>query len=140
LNSEQYALPFHIAQKAIPCLDAEGTLVQPDEKNGLKFEKFVFDALSRARATAVMEVVREKEFAPIKNAEGEDSPATARELMVNLWAQWLEEAGVRVPRDAAGNVDGAIEISPLFALDANELKRKLPEGFAADPPLYLGPE
>ncbi|MBI4830997.1 MAG: UDPGP type 1 family protein, partial [Candidatus Lindowbacteria bacterium] len=79
LNAEDRPLPFHIAEKAVPFLDYRGRLARPKEKNGLKFEKFVFDALSRARASAILEVDRDEEFAPIKNAEGEDSPETARD-------------------------------------------------------------
>ena len=140
VNSEKHSLPHHIAEKAVSLLDAEGKPVKPPEKNGLKFEKFVFDALGLARETVVMEVVREEEFAPIKNAEGADSPATARQMMAALYAGWLEEAGARVPRDSDGNPRGPLEISPLFALDAGELKEKLPLSFEVEFPLYLGPE
>jgi len=140
LNSEKHSLPFHIAEKAIPYLSEKGNLVKPKKKNGLKFEKFVFDALGRAQSTAIMEVIREEEFAPIKNARGEDSPATARRLMANYYAGWLERAGLRVPRDSKGNIDGRLEISPLFALDADELWQKLSPSFEVKLPLYLGPE
>jgi UDP-N-acetylglucosamine/UDP-N-acetylgalactosamine diphosphorylase len=140
ISSERHSLPYHIAQKAIPFLDEGGTLVKSEEKNGLKFEKFVFDALGRAREAVVMEVVREEEFAPVKNATGEDSPATALELMQRLYAEWLKNAGVNVPSNPDGGSAGPIEISPLFALDAAELKEKLPLSFTVEFPLYLGPE
>jgi UDP-N-acetylglucosamine/UDP-N-acetylgalactosamine diphosphorylase len=123
LNSKQHSLPYHIAQKSISFIDERGELVKPKEKNGLKFEKFVFDALSVAREAVVMEVVREEEFAPIKNDKGEDSPATAVELMLQLYAGWLEHAGVHVPRDSDGKPAGPIEVSPLFALEISGLSR-----------------
>lgn len=140
VNIEENALPFHIAEKAIPLLDERGKLVKPREKNGLKFERFVFDALGAARATAIMEVNRDEEFAPIKNPDGVDSPDSARELMTRLHGCWLEEAGVRLPRDTEGRLEELFEISPLFALDADELKQKLPASFEPHFPLYLGPE
>ncbi len=139
LNIEKRSLPFHIAEKAIPYLDDNGRLVRPDGANGLKFEKFVFDALGCARATTIMETVREEEFAPIKNAEGEDSPATAHDLMTNLYARRLEAIGVHLPRDPEGKIAGALEISPLFALDEDELRENLPDSFEPKFPLYLGP-
>ncbi len=140
VNREKQSLPYHIAEKVVPFLDDSGELVRPTEKNGLKFEKFVFDALSCARATAVMEVNRDEEFAPVKNAEGEDSPESARNMMMRLSAQWLEDAGAHVPHDSDGQVKGLLEISPLFALDADELRQKLPASFEVEFPLYLGPE
>jgi UDP-N-acetylglucosamine/UDP-N-acetylgalactosamine diphosphorylase len=140
INSEEHSLPYHIAQKAIPFLDEGGNLVKSEEKNGLKFEKFVFDALGGASETVIMEVAREEEFAPVKNSDGEDSPASAIELMVGMYARWLENAGARVPRDSDGKPAGSIEISPLFALDAAELREKLPPSFTVELPLYLGPE
>jgi UDP-N-acetylglucosamine/UDP-N-acetylgalactosamine diphosphorylase len=140
LNTKAYSLPFHIAEKIIPYIDDDGNSKRPEAKNGLKFEKFVFDALARAKLTAIMEVTREEEFAPIKNSEGEDSPATARELMIDLHARWLEEAGARLPRDSGRNIEGLLEISPLFALDADELRDKLPDTLELTLPLYLGPE
>jgi UDP-N-acetylglucosamine/UDP-N-acetylgalactosamine diphosphorylase len=134
LNCEAHSLPYHTARKAIPFLDDGGKTVNPADKNGLKFEKFVFDALASARETAIMEVVREEEFAPVKNAEGEDSPASAIAMMQALHAGWLEDAGVSLPPDS----NGPIEISPLFALDAATLKKKLSPNFEIKFPLYLG--
>ena len=77
------------------------------------------------------------EFEPLKNATGPDSPATVRQRMSDLFAGWLEGAGVAVPRRGDGSVPFAIEISPLYALDAAELKAKLPPGLAIEGPLYL---
>jgi len=111
-------LPFHAARKRIPHLGEDGRRVEPDGPNGVKFERFVFDAVPHARNPLVMEVRREDEFAPVKNAEGEDSPATARAALSARHRRWLRGAGLDVP-DA-----WRVEISPLFALDAAELRQK----------------
>lgn len=121
-------LPYHRARKNIPHVDGEGNLVTPDEPNGTKFEMFIFDALRFARASVTMEVAREDEFAPVKNAEGTDSVATSRAALTDLYARWLESAGVAVEREADGAVAGAIEISPLTADSAEALGSNLPEG------------
>jgi UDP-N-acetylglucosamine/UDP-N-acetylgalactosamine diphosphorylase len=130
-------LPWHVAHKRIPYLDDNGQVVFPEEPNGYKFETFVFDALGDAEKVAILEVDRSEEFSPVKNAEGVDSPETARRDLSNHFARWLEGAGVRVPRDADGNAVHAIEISPLYALDAEELKKKLPSDFSFEGDLYL---
>jgi len=72
-----------------------------------------------------MEVLREDEFSPIKNMDGENSPATARQDMVNLFGRWLRNAGISIPMDNHGNVIGLIEINPCFALDEEELRNKI---------------
>jgi len=120
-------LPWHAAHKAVKFMDARGRRIKPSEPNAVKFEKFIFDVLPHARRPLVVMVERWDEFAPIKRKCGEDSPETARQAQVNLFGRWLEEAGVSVPRDARGNVFGAIEISPFYARDAEELRRRLPK-------------
>ena len=126
-------LPYHRAEKAVPCVDGSGQTVRPAGKNGIKFECFIFDALPLARRGLVVETCREQEFAPIKNAAGEDSAESCRALLVAEWARWIEAAGGAVPRRADGAVDGRIEISPLYALDEAELAGKLPAGFRMAP-------
>jgi len=132
-------LPYHPALKRIKCLDAGGRLLDPEKPNGYRFETFIFDAIPYARNTLVLMVDRAEEFSPIKNKEGQDSPATARQAQINLSGRWLEAAGVAVPRDAAGDVAVPIEISPLYALDAEELRRRLPPATRLDAPLNLQP-
>ena len=129
-------LPFHRAVKRVPHLDAGGQPVNPSEPNAIKFETFLFDALPAAERTVTVEAAREDEFSPIKNAEGADSPATARRDLNDLYARWLEAAGVTVPRDAEGRpVD--LEIDPRRALDADELAASLPPGFTVRGPTVI---
>jgi len=119
------ALPFHRAEKKVPCIDREGRRVVPDQPNAVKLEMFVFDALPLAEGAVVLETSRCEEFSPIKNKTGPDSLATSLHDQVRRAATWLEAAGVKVPRDADGQVAAAIEISPLFADSAEELARKI---------------
>ena len=65
-------------------------------------ETFVFDALHQAEGPIVMRTDRVEEFAPIKNASGEDSPATSKALQVERAVRWLKDAGVPVPCHANG--------------------------------------
>ncbi len=124
----QAKLPWHVAHKKIPFIDDFGSHVVPSSNNGIKFETFVFDALPITSSSITLEVAREEEFAPVKNADGLDSPASCRQLMSNRFGEWLEAAGKSVPRDGEGNVSINIEISPLFALDQDEFAGKCPEG------------
>jgi UDP-N-acetylglucosamine pyrophosphorylase len=87
-------LPFHASPKKIPTLDAQGRSLVPAAPNGLKLERFVFDALGAARRVCVVEAQREQEYAPVKNAENADSPATARRALSAQYRSWLEAAGV----------------------------------------------
>jgi UDP-N-acetylglucosamine/UDP-N-acetylgalactosamine diphosphorylase len=116
---------LHRAVKQIPHIDDSGNLVEPAEPNGIKLESFVFDAVPLASKSVILETLREQEFAPIKNAASVDSPETARQLMVGRAADWLESAGVTIPRKPDGSVDCLIEIAPSFALDKDDIKTKL---------------
>ncbi len=111
------ALPFHRADKKVATIDAGGRPVRPDRPNGVKFEMFVFDALPFARNALVVETRRAEDFSPVKNAEGIDSPATARADLLRQYARWLRAAGAPVGADAAGLPAASLEISPLFGDD-----------------------
>ena len=123
-----FALPLHAALKKVPHVDPEtGERVDPAEPNAIKLESFVFDALPQAESSIVLETSRIEEFAPIKNIRGADSPATSHQLQSDRAGAWLESFGVRVPRTADGHVAAQIELSPLTALDREDLaKVKLP--------------
>jgi UDP-N-acetylglucosamine/UDP-N-acetylgalactosamine diphosphorylase len=122
-DRHHFALPYHRAEKKVPYIDLEsGRLVEPDKPNAVKLETFVFDALPLAQRSIVLETSREEEFAPIKNADGVDSPRTSHQLQSDRAGRWLEARGVNVPRDAQGHVDAQIEISPLTALEPGDLK------------------
>lgn len=118
LVSQGLELPVHRADKAVPCLDEQGRLVRPERPNAVKMEMFVFDALGHAARTVTQEVRREDEFAPVKNASGPDSPATARASLVAQAKRWLSSAGLPVPA-------GPVEVGPLFALDPEEFAANL---------------
>ncbi len=126
-------LPYHRAEKKVPFLDDSGNTIKPDKPNAVKLEMFIFDALPPAKETVILETRRSEEFSPIKNAEGQDSPATSLHDQVRRAAKWLGQAGIKVPRDADGQVAAAIEISPLFARSAEELAAKV------DPQLMIAP-
>ncbi len=79
-------LPYHCAHKKIEYLNKEGQVVKPEEPNAYKFEAFIFDAFKMLDEMAIFRVKREEEFAPIKNAEGKDSPKTALELYKNFYS------------------------------------------------------
>jgi UDP-N-acetylglucosamine/UDP-N-acetylgalactosamine diphosphorylase len=113
-------LPWHLARKKVPYFNDAGKLITPTEPNALKFERFIFDVLPHAERWTVLPTPRHEEFAPVKNKDEEkvDCPATAQRMMCDLAAAWLRQIGVEVPADVK------VEISPLFALDADELKTK----------------
>lgn len=97
---------YHIAEKKIPSI--EGTV------DGIKLEQFVFDVFPYSSSLALFEVLREEEFAPVKNASGAttDTPDTARLLLLNLHTRWVVAAGGFVTHSIPLHLTG-IEVSPL---------------------------
>ena len=84
----------------------------------------MFDALPFAKQSIILETSRVQEFAPIKNAEGVDSAESSANLQTQRASLWLESHGVKIPRKSDGSIDCVIEISPLTALDADDLNAK----------------
>lgn len=135
-NKSGFKLPFHIAHKTIPFINEQGQLIKPKEKNGFKFETFIFDALLDAQKVCTIEVDRSQEFSAVKNKEGFESPQTAQKDLMKNYTNWLKQCGIQVPMK-----DGLpvfpIEISPLLAMDAIELKHKLKPIPEIKGPVYL---
>ncbi|MDI9445846.1 MAG: UDPGP type 1 family protein, partial [Planctomycetota bacterium] len=83
----------------------------------------------------VVEVDPKTHFAPLKNAPGaaDDTPESVRAQIVALHADWLRRAGAEV-------ADGTpVEISPLFALDAEQLRERIAPGTRISQPIYFRP-
>ena len=115
------SLPFHRAFKVVSYVDSQGVKHKPSAPNANKFERFVFDLLPAAERTLVVEGDAAEVFAPVKNADGAatDTPADSRRALSQLHASWLKDAGIAVQ-------DGVyVEINPLWAWDARELKDKI---------------
>lgn len=108
-------LPHHIARKKIPYIDLQtGEFVRPEKPHGIKLEKFVFDCFSNLELEkfACLEVKREDEFSPLKNAKGtgEDDPDTSRQDILQQGERWAKAAGASFPGDT--NEPCGLEISP----------------------------
>ena len=131
---EENELPWHRALKKVPCFDLETqSKTTPESPNGVKLERFIFDALSLVSRPAILEVDRSMEFAPIKNATGQDSPESCRQAQNDLYGDWLASRGVDVTRDGNGHVLADIEISPLSAMTSEQLQPEdLPAAVGSD--------
>lgn len=121
-------LPYHAAPKKVPYLNTDGVMISPKENNAIKFECFIFDVLKQVKRGMVMEVLREDEFSPLKNMDGDNSPVIVKQDIINLFGRWLRNAGIPIPTDAQGNVIGSVEIGANYAIDEEELRDKIDKG------------
>lgn len=120
---ESEPLPWHAAFKKVAWCDDSGAIHQPDSPNAWKFEQFLFDSFPLLGTMLPLGVRREEEFAPVKNADGDDSPRSARIMLGTLHREWLQAAGVPV---SPGKY---YEISPLLSYAGEGLS---PEVFVAE--------
>lgn len=117
IESWAHKLPHHVARKKIPSVNLEsGETVKPEKPNGIKLEQFVFDVfpLTPLDKFASIEVRREDEFSPLKNARGtgqDDADTSKRDIMLQ-GKRWVEQAGGVVVAD--DDVTG-VEVSPLIS-------------------------
>lgn len=95
IDSVNRDIPYHKAHKKVDFYNGN-TYHHATEPNGFKFELFIFDMFKYAQDMAVMSVKREEEFSPVKNAEGKDSPQTAKQLILEEHQRWLINAGFDV--------------------------------------------
>ena len=116
-----HKLPHHVARKKIPYTDIEtGEFHKPEKANGIKMEQFVFDCFPFLEMSkfACMEVKREDEFSPLKNARGtgEDDPDTSKRDILQQGKKWVQATGATVTSE--GEDDG-VEVSPLISYVCN---------------------
>ncbi len=104
-------LPWHVARKPVQVVGDDGT-PEAETVTGRKEERFNFDLLPHARSPVLLEDDRAEWFAPAKSADGEFSGPAARAALTAQAARWCAESNLPV----------AGEISPLLALDADELR------------------
>ena len=120
-STEEWAhkLPHHVAKKKIPCINTEnGEIIKPDKPNGIKLEQFVFDVfpMLELKKFAQMEVKREDEFSPLKNAKGsgEDDPDTSKKDIMEQGKRWIQASGATVESES-GAEEAGVEVSPLIS-------------------------
>lgn len=118
-------LPHHVARKKIPFVDtATGETTKPEKPNGIKLEMFIFDVfpLLVLEKFACMEVRREDEFSPLKNARGtgQDDPDTSRHDVMAQGERWVREAGGIVVTE--GDKTG-VEVGPLVSYGGEGLEK-----------------
>jgi len=116
LSERGYRLPLHRSAKPLKAW-IDGDVREVD---GWKYERFIFDLIAEAERSIGLEIRRDAEFAPVKNADGEDSPATAVDLMHRQYVEWLDAAGARVelrPREF-------VEVSPLLATTSRQFSNR----------------
>ncbi len=108
-------MPLHLAHKKIAVVGDDGKTVVPGSPNGYKFEKFIFDILADAKHVTCVAFDRRDEFAPVKNADGKDSPYTCRDALQAKWRRQLADIHIAVPASMP------LEIDPAFMYDGMDI-------------------
>jgi UDP-N-acetylglucosamine/UDP-N-acetylgalactosamine diphosphorylase len=121
LGDSRLSLPWHLARKKAMTLNPVPDGTETQERDIVKLERFIFDAIPSADRALFFETERAEEFSPLKNREGLDSIETCFRGQVEQAARWLADVGVQVPRDERGFPRHSLEISPLFAMDRPSL-------------------
>jgi UDP-N-acetylglucosamine/UDP-N-acetylgalactosamine diphosphorylase len=136
LISDRFEFPIHLASKKVPHLDQHGQLIEPESNNAIQLETFIFDVLPAAELTLAVDTSHEEEFAPLKNAESDpkDNPHTVRQAISARARRWLKHAGIEIHEVERHPV----EISPLFALEPEDVAKKLADKSVPSGPIYLG--
>ncbi|KRZ04795.1 UDP-N-acetylhexosamine pyrophosphorylase-like protein 1, partial [Trichinella zimbabwensis] len=121
--SDDIILPYHLAKKKIPYVQAENILKFPVEPNGYKLEKFIFDVFPYSESFAILEVPRNEEFSPLKNTDllGVDCPKTCCADLYRLHRQWIIDSGGKVPELSQDSEPFVCEISPLVSYAGEDI-------------------
>jgi UDP-N-acetylglucosamine/UDP-N-acetylgalactosamine diphosphorylase len=141
-NSEKYSKlisQFNFAKKKIDSYDVEKA--QENVKiDGVKFELFFHTIFAFCESEMLLlEVDRNDEFAPIKNADPaeNDTPKTCRKIMTNLFLKWVKKAGGTIKYDSNDKEkDNLLEISFMKSYDGENLENEI-KGKEIDFPFYL---
>nr|CAB3480354.1 unnamed protein product [Digitaria exilis] len=114
-NSLEKDSIYHLAEKRIPSVHGY--------TSGLKLEQFIFDVFNYSPSTALFEVLREEEFAPVKNANGAtyDTPDSARLMLLRLHSRWVVAAGGFLTHSVPLYMTG-VEVSPLCSYAGENLE------------------
>ena len=88
-----------------------------------------------AKNAIVVEAEAERIFAPLKNASGaaKDTPETTRAAIVRESRRMLEAAGATIAPDVL------VEVNPLVALDAEQLRADVSLANPINRDSYFGP-
>lgn len=84
-------LPLHVAKKSALCVDQAGKTHLSDRPIAWKFETFIFDWLKYAESSAAIIFPRQICFSPLKNLNGENSPATVKKALFERDRQIVRE-------------------------------------------------
>jgi len=123
-RAAEIQLPYHVAKKKIPAVNEKGETETPSEINGWKMEMFIFDIFESSSNLVALEVLRNEEFSPLKNAPGsqKDCPETCRRDLSNLHKAWIKKAGGQIIEGNDEDDFLICEISPLVSLDGEGLE------------------
>jgi UDP-N-acetylglucosamine/UDP-N-acetylgalactosamine diphosphorylase len=128
------SLPLHVAYKAVPFVDEDGSRVVPQAPNAIKFERFIFDLMPLASRVCVVEIEAVEGFAPLKNPPGSaaDAPEHVHAALVARARRLLNGAGVTV----ADGID--VELDPAEVLDERDIARLFAPGTHISYPTVVG--
>jgi UDP-N-acetylglucosamine/UDP-N-acetylgalactosamine diphosphorylase len=131
IASRPTSLPWHSVHKKVPFVDDNGKLIHPESANALKYERFIFDSFPLAETVLAVETDRDREFAPLKNAEGDCSAETVTQQLIAAATRRLRDVGVTVE-------DGtAVELAHVGPDDSVVLSPDCPH-VVAQPTLFEG--
>lgn len=133
MKDQATSLPFHVAAKKVPYIDRSGQRHAPPRPNAMKFERFIFDLLPSAERAIVVEIDPAEGFAAVKNdaTSATENIHTAQAAMIEQHKRWLRACGATVTKGIP------IEISPLYALDAEQLAKRIDRAKVFEKPTYL---
>jgi len=141
-KATEIKLPYHAIEKQMVAWDPDAQVMR--KQLVYKLESFIFDALPYANNPLLLEVAREDEFSPVKNATGNDTPETCLRDQTCCWLRWLRKKCIFDEKKLAEKCvrvnNKLLEVSPLFAEDVDGFSAKwdcMPRKYEEIEGLYL---